>query len=174
MKDVDSRCRLLYPLPMVTSRIRLPRGLLLLALLAVLILPVGLLSTACDCREAHEAFLCFTPATASLVAGDSLGVTATLQPEDDPADRACIEKSGWQWAWGSNDGGEIEFSDVEVQWGGASEGIYIAHVQCTAKKAGTVWLRIEQPPCPYELDFMGTFSCVNSCTITITTTPMMW
>jgi hypothetical protein len=151
-----------------------PRGLVL-ALLVLLVVAFVALPAACDCRDVgeHDAFLCFTPASASLAVGNSLQVSATLQPEDLSKDKGCIEKSGWRWAWGSDDGGEIEFGDDDLQWIAGEDDIYVAQVYITATKAGTVSLKLEQPSCGYALDFMGTFSCINSCTITVTT-GLMW
>jgi hypothetical protein len=98
-----------------------PRSLLL-GLLTLLAVFMVALPAACDCRDEHEAYLCFTPASASLAVGDSLQFSATLQSKSS-VDKQCIEKSGWRWEWESDDGGEIEFSQIELQWSGPSEGI---------------------------------------------------
>gem|GEM_PF-6642780 len=132
------------------------------------------LPAACGCREDHVAYLCFTPASASLVVGNSLQVTATLQPEDEPSDRACIEKENWQWVSWSNDGGEIEFSQIELDWSGPAEGIYVAQVLCTARQAGTVSIRPKQAGSEPCLGFTGGLSCIDVCTITVTTSPFIW
>jgi len=151
-------------------------GIFILGLLGFLTILTGSLPAACitQTRGPEEAFLCFTPANASLAVGDTLQLTATLQPNDVKADREWVEKSGWTWAWQSSDGGEVEFSPVELQWSGPSEGIYVAQVQVKAKKVGTVSVEFGQPEGKEYLSFKGQLSCIDSCIITITETWSPW
>lgn len=163
----------LYPLPIMPRRKHLPRVLFLVVLTAF-VLAIGVLPAACCRRQPYEAYLCYTPASASLGVGESLQVVATLQPRSSSRYKNCIEGSGWRWTWDSDDGGKIEFSQSELQWSPPSDGIYMAQVQCTAMQVGTVSLKIAPPTCGLDLDFMGTFSCIDSCTITVTATPFIW
>ena len=157
-------------------------GSLLLGLLVSLTVVAGMLPTACSScgscgsrsEDANDAYLCFTPANTSLVVGDLIQVVATLQPDDLENQQDCIEMSGWLWGWESDDDGEIEFSQIELQWSGPSEGIYVAQVQCTARKKGTVLVGVEQPDCKRNFVFLRTSSCINTCTITITETWSPW
>jgi len=129
---------------------------------------IGMLPAACDCdRNPGKAYLCFTPANSSLRVGDSLSLTVTVQPEEDEP-RKMDEESGWTWQWESEDGGEIEFSQTELQWTEQGSHIYVAQVDCTAVTAGTVTVEVGHPSLRSKFVFIGNISCIDSCTITIT------
>jgi len=140
-------------------------GILILLAVAIVALPAACVAG----RDPGEVYLCFTPANASLQVGDSLALTATLQAEGEDLDRKFDEESGWTWTWRSDDGGEIEFSQSGLQWTEQGGHIYMAQVELAAVKAGTGEVEVGQPSNKAKLDFMGSFSCIDSCTITITT-----
>jgi len=165
---------LLYPLPIVTQGKRVSHGFAV-GLLTLLIIAIGLLPVACgDETELAEGVLCFTPDNAAVGVAQSIGLVATITPSGVRGDRHLNEESGWRWLWSSDDGGEIEFTQVELQWSGASEGIYVAGVGCRAVKAGSVTVSIGQPNDQFPLLLVGNEICEPACTITIGTAPPMW
>ncbi len=147
------------------------RGLVL-GLVGLLAIAVSMLSGACkldSTQEDIEAYLCFTPANASLQVGDSVNLRVTFQPDPDmDAHRKLNEEDGWQWVWDSEDGGEIEFSQVELHWTDMSGGMYMADVSCTAKAVGNVSVDVGQPAGKPGFEFFSNVSCRRSCAITIT------
>lgn len=144
---------------------RIP-GVFLLGLLALLAIVIGVLPGACSYREHDEVVLCFTPGTVSLVVDDSLTLVATLKTEENE-DRKLNEESGWRWVSDSDDGGDVEFSEEDLEWTAQGGDIYLAQVVCTAMRAGAVTVTIDQPANQPEFKIAGEYNCSESCIITI-------
>jgi hypothetical protein len=84
--------------------------------------------------------------------------------------RFLNQESGWRWTWSSTDGGQIELSQVELQWMLHDREMvgydFTAWVNCVAVTSGTVTVRIEQPSDRPTILFGG--DCSQSFTMTIT------
>ena len=150
----------------MTDRKRVPGGLIL-PLLTLLIIGIGMLPGACS-SNSGVATLCFIPETASRHIGESEYLTATVCMVD--RSRFLDQEGGWRWTWSSNDGGEIELSQTEMEWHAWDRDVvgydFTAWVDCVAVTSGTVTVRIEQPTDQPIILFGG--DCSQSFTMTIT------
>lgn len=171
---VDNCDALLYPLPIMRHVKHPPQGLAL-GILILLVFAMCMLSAACgDETELAEGVLCFTPDGTLVGILQPVQLTVTVRMSGGGDGRNLDEESGWRWVQSSEDGGEVEFSQVELQWSAASEGYYLAGVSCTAVKAGTVTVSLGQPNDRFPLLLVGNEICEPTCTITISTVPLIW